>query len=219
MQTLGPRRLQQQQRRYVRPRLPLTDGLRPEADVRRICRHAGLQERRQDRRDAGHRRQPDRRAPRVRFAHEEATARRRQADRHRSAPHRPCATRRTSRRTTICSLQPSTNVAIDERLRPRDRDRGPDRSASSSTGGARRPISSAGKSSSNGRSILPRPSSRSPAFLRSRSARRRAFTRPAATPRSTMVLASPSIAKARRWSWRWPTSPWRPAISAAKASA
>ena len=37
------------------------------------------------------------------FAHEEASARRRQADRHRSAPHRPCDIRRTSRRTTICS--------------------------------------------------------------------------------------------------------------------
>ncbi len=40
------------------------------------------------RRDAGHRRQPDRRASRVRLAHEEAAARRREAHRRRSAPHR-----------------------------------------------------------------------------------------------------------------------------------
>ena len=62
----GPRRLRQQQRRHLRPRLPLADRLRPEADVRRIRRHAGLQERRQVRRHPGHRRQPDRRPSGVR---------------------------------------------------------------------------------------------------------------------------------------------------------
>ena len=102
----GPRRLRQQQRRYLRPRLPLADRLRLEADVRRIGRHAGLQERRQVRRHHGHRRQPDRRPSRVRLAHEEAPARRRQADRHRPAPHRHRARARTSRPTITCSSSP-----------------------------------------------------------------------------------------------------------------
>ena len=37
--------------------------------------------------------------------------------------------------------------------------------------------------------------------------------------RSTTASASPSTARARRWSWAWPTSRWRPATSAATASA
>ncbi len=84
----GARRLRQQQRRYLRPRLPFADRLRPEADVRRIRRHAGLQERRQVRRHHGHRRQPDRRPSGVRLAHEEAPARGCPPHRRRSAPHR-----------------------------------------------------------------------------------------------------------------------------------
>ena len=38
----GPRRLRQQQRRHLRPRLPLADRLRPEDDLRHLGRHAGL---------------------------------------------------------------------------------------------------------------------------------------------------------------------------------
>ena len=34
--------LRQQQRRYLRPRLPFADRLRPEHDVRHLCRHAGF---------------------------------------------------------------------------------------------------------------------------------------------------------------------------------
>ena len=41
----------------------------------------------------------------------------------------------------------------------------------------------------------------------------------AATRRSTTASGSPSTARARRWSWRWPTSRWPPATSAARASA
>ena len=85
----GPRRLRQQQRRHLRPRLPLADRLRPEDHLRHLGRHPGLRFGRQDRRGHGDRRQPDRRPPGVRLAHEEAAARRRQADRRRSAPDRP----------------------------------------------------------------------------------------------------------------------------------
>ncbi|KAK0358005.1 hypothetical protein LTR94_037115, partial [Friedmanniomyces endolithicus] len=58
-------------------------------DARRIGRHPDLQVGRKGRRDPGHRRQPDRRPPGVRLAHEEAPAPGRAPDRHRSAPHRP----------------------------------------------------------------------------------------------------------------------------------
>ena len=87
----GPRRLRQQQCRHLRARLPFADRLRPEDDLRHLGRHAGFRFRRAFRRHHGHRRQSDRRPSGVRLAHEEAPARRRQADRHRSAPHRPGA--------------------------------------------------------------------------------------------------------------------------------
>ena len=63
---------------------------------------------------------------------------------------------------------------------------------------------------------------RSPACARPADGRARP---PACTPtggrtrRSTTGSASPSTARARRWSWGWRTSPWRPATSAATASA
>ncbi len=38
----GARRLRQQQRRHLRPRLPFADRLRPEDDLRHLGRHAGL---------------------------------------------------------------------------------------------------------------------------------------------------------------------------------
>ena len=40
--------IRQQQRRYLRPRLPLADRLRPEDDARHLGRHAGLQVRRRN---------------------------------------------------------------------------------------------------------------------------------------------------------------------------
>ena len=76
-----PRRLRQQQCRYLRPRLPFADRLRPDADLRHLGRHAGFRLGRAYRCRPGHRRQPDRRASGVRLAPEEAAAPGRQADR------------------------------------------------------------------------------------------------------------------------------------------
>ena len=56
--------------------------------LRHLGRHPGFQLGRTHRRRHDHRRQSDRRASGVCLAHEEAAARRRQADRDRSAPHR-----------------------------------------------------------------------------------------------------------------------------------
>ena len=88
-----PRRLRQQQCRYLRPRLPFADRLRPQRHLRHLGRHPGFRLGRAHRRRHGHRRQSDRRASGVRLAHEEAAAPGREADRDRSAPHRPGAHR------------------------------------------------------------------------------------------------------------------------------
>ena len=77
--------------RYLRPGLPLADRLRPQDDLRRERRHPGLRQRRGLRRDAGDRRQPDRRPPGVRQPHEAAAAPGRAADRRRPAADRPRA--------------------------------------------------------------------------------------------------------------------------------
>ena len=98
----GARRLRQQQRRYLRPRLPFADRLWPQDRVRHLGRHAGLRLGRAYRRRPDHRRQPDRRPSGVRLAHEEAAAPGRQADRHRSAPHRHGAHAAHRGRSTIC---------------------------------------------------------------------------------------------------------------------
>ena len=66
----GARGVRQQQRRYLRARVPLAHRLRPGPDVRRIGRHADLQVGREGRRDHDHRRQSDRRPSGVRVAHE-----------------------------------------------------------------------------------------------------------------------------------------------------
>ena len=66
----GAGRLRQQQRRHLRPRLPLAHRLRPEGHGGHLGRHAGLRLGGGGRRDPGHRRQPDRRPPGVRLAHE-----------------------------------------------------------------------------------------------------------------------------------------------------
>ena len=102
-----PRRLRQQQCRYLRPRLPFADRLRPGHHLRHLGRHAGFRLGRAYRRRHDHRRQPDRRPSGVRLAHEEAAAPGRQADRDRSAPHRHGAHRRMSRRSIICRCCPA----------------------------------------------------------------------------------------------------------------
>ena len=84
-----PGRLRQQQCRHLRPGLPLADRLRPQDRVRHLGRHPGLRFGRRQRRHPGDRRQPDRRPPGVRLAHEAAAAPGGQADRRRPAPHRP----------------------------------------------------------------------------------------------------------------------------------
>ena len=82
-----PRRLRQQQRRYLRPRLPFADRL-PVDHLRHLGRHARFRPGRTYRRRHGDRRQSGFRPSGVRLAAEEAAAPGRQADRARSAPHR-----------------------------------------------------------------------------------------------------------------------------------
>ena len=103
----GPRRLRQQQCRHLRARLPFADRLWPRTSFRHLGRHPGFRFGRGDRRHHGHRRQSDRRPSGVRLAHEEAAARGREADRHRSAPHRHRAHRRMSKATIICRCCPA----------------------------------------------------------------------------------------------------------------
>ena len=74
-----PRRFRQQQCRYLRTGLPFADRLWPCHHLRHLGRNAGFRLRRAHRRDHDHRRQPDRCAPGVRLAHEEAVARGRQS--------------------------------------------------------------------------------------------------------------------------------------------
>jgi formate dehydrogenase major subunit len=85
-------------------------------DLRHLGRHAGLRLGRASRRDHGDRRQPDRRPSGVRLAHEEAAAPGRQADRHRSAPHRPGASPHIEADYHL-PLMPGTNVAVITRWR------------------------------------------------------------------------------------------------------
>ena len=66
--------LRQQQRRYLRPRLPFTHRLRPDVDARHLGRHAGFRLGGAFRRDPRHRCEPDRRSPGLRIADEEAPA-------------------------------------------------------------------------------------------------------------------------------------------------
>ena len=109
--------VRQQQRRYLRPRLPFADRLRAQQDLRHLGRHPGFRLGRRRRRHHRDRRQPDRRASGVRLAHEEAAARGREADRHRSAPHRSGALGRMSRRTIICRCSPAPTSRCSTRSR------------------------------------------------------------------------------------------------------
>ena len=116
--------VRQQQHRHLRPRLPFADRLRTAHHVRHLGRHAGFRLGRAGRRDDGGRRQPDRRPSGVRLAHEEAAAPGREADRRRSAPHRPGA-------HAACRGEPSSAAAARHQRRGADRagachrDRGP----------------------------------------------------------------------------------------------
>ena len=120
----GARRLRQQQRRYLRPRLPFADRLWPQDRLRHLGRHAGLRLGRAYRRRPDHRRQPDRRPSGVRLAHEEAAAPGRQADRHRSAPHRHGA-HAAHRGAVPSAAAPGHQCRDAERDRPCHRHRRP----------------------------------------------------------------------------------------------
>ena len=114
-------------------------------------------------------------------------------------------------------LRPGTNVAIDQRARPRDPDRGPGEARLHHRAlrpGRIRPLGSLHQART---AILRKRWKRSPAFPPRKSAPRPASMPPAATAPSTTASASPSTARARPWSWAWPTSPWLPATSAATA--
>ncbi len=126
MQKLVRAGVRQQQRRHLRARLPFADRLRPEDHARRVGRHAGLRLGREGRRDHGHRRQPDRRPPGVRVAHEAPPARGREADRRRSAPDRPGALAARRGRRTTCSCARHQRRG-HQRARARDRHRRPGR--------------------------------------------------------------------------------------------
>ncbi len=68
------RRTRHEQRRHLRTRLPLPHRVWLEAHPRRIRGYPGVRLSNEERRDFRHRRQPDRRPPGVRVAHEAATA-------------------------------------------------------------------------------------------------------------------------------------------------
>ena len=123
----------------------------------------------------------------------------RQADRHRSAPHRPRAHRRMSRPTIICRCSPAPTSRCSMRW---------PMSSSPRAWSTRPSCASAatGASSRTGRAFVAEPRNSPEAVesmtgvARRGSARRRAaLTPPAATARSTTASASPSTARARPW--------------------
>ena len=122
----GARRIRQQQRRHLRPRLPLPHRLRTQADLRHVGRHAELRFRRACRRDRRNRGQPDGRPSGVRFAHEEAASPRREADHLRPAQDRPRADS-AHRGRPPSATQAGHQRAADERIRARRGHGGPDR--------------------------------------------------------------------------------------------
>ena len=117
-------------------------------------------------------------------------------------------------------LRPGTNVAIINAIAHVIVDRGLDRPRLRRRALRAQPISPAGRASSASRAIRPEAlESHHRRSGRARSAPPPGSMPPAAMARSITASASPSTARARPWSWPWPISPWRPAISAARASA
>ncbi len=107
--------VRQQQRRHLRPGLPLPHRLRPQPDLRHLRGHPGLQVRRAGRRGAADRRQPHRRAPRLRLPAQATAARGRADHRRRPAPDRPGA--RPARRG---GRPPAGAAGLQRGLRQRD---------------------------------------------------------------------------------------------------
>ena len=193
----GARGVRQQQRRHLRAGLPLAHRLRPEADVRHVGRHAGLQVGRPGRRHPGDRRQPDRRPPGVRVADEAAAARGRAADRRRPAPDRPRphAARRGRTPPAARARAPTSRSSTRWRTWSSPRASSTDDFVAERCEELRR----VGRRSSPGPRTARRRSRRSPACRPPSCAPRPGSTPPAATPPSTTASASPSTARARRW--------------------
>jgi predicted molibdopterin-dependent oxidoreductase YjgC len=191
-----PRRLRQQQCRYLRARLPLADRLRPEDHLRHLGRHAGFRQREPGDVIVVIGANPTDGHPVFAQPHEAAPARGRQADRHRSAPIDLVKSPHIEADHHL-PLKPGTNVAVltamahvivteglaDEAfVRARcDSTNCQDWAASSP-----RP-----ERSPEARGLTGVPA----AELRAAPA----SMRPAAMARSIMAWASPSTARARRW--------------------
>ena len=170
------------------------------------------------RRRAADRREPDRWASGVRLADEAPAAAGREADRRRPAAHRRWSARRTSRPPITCSSGPGTNVALVNALAHVIVTEGLVNQAFVESAASRvfdrwQAFVAGPKTVAGGHRGDHRRAGRR------RCGPPRACTRPAPTPRSTTASASPSTARARRWSWASRTSRWRPATSAARASA
>ena len=145
--------------------------------------------------------------PGLRVADEAAAARGREAHRGRSARHRSRAL--AARRGGV---PPRAQARHERRRRERARARDPharvSRTRPSSRSAARRTPTRIGASSSSSSAIRRRPSRRRPACRRRRCAARRGCSPRRRTRPSTTASASPSTARARRWSWRSRTSRW-----------
>ncbi len=145
----------QQQRRHLRPRLPLARPATAQAHAGRIRGHAGVHVGHEVRRDHADRRQRHRRAPGVRLAAQAPPARGREADRGRPARHRYRA--HAARRG-----QPPPAVEARHQRRGHERDRARDRDGGTREGGVRAQPLRAGnlasmeEPSSPGRTTLPK---------------------------------------------------------------
>ena len=148
------------------------------------------------RRHVAHRGQPHGRTPGLRLPHEAATPQGREAHRRRPAPDRP-RPHASHRGRPPPAVGPRHQRRRRQRNGPRRRYRGPGRRRRSLRSAAK--TTSAGQSSSPVQRTVPRRWRKSPAFRRPTSAKRPACTRPAPTPPSTTVSASPSTARAQRW--------------------
>ena len=132
--------------------------------------------------------------------------------------HRSGATRRMLDAELSPAPAPGHQRRHDQRAGPRHRHRRLGQRGPSSTRAARTAISTTGANSSAAARKLAGSPGRDHAACPPRiSAPPRVCMPPAAMRRSITGSASPSTARASRWSWASPTSRWPPATSAAKA--
>src|SRR3546814_872057 len=95
----------------MRARVPLAHRLSDEDHLRNVGRHAGFRQRQPGGRYPCHRRKPHRWPSGLRKQDEKASARGREADRHRSATHRPGKSPHVGAEHHL-PLRPGTNVAV-----------------------------------------------------------------------------------------------------------